>query len=108
MLDYVLSNKISYNLITTDSLKITRYINIIVIKNYIVRLFANVSKKLTSHIMKSEFLYDEIIVIRFITSEDFVCMYAHLCVRGPQLSSLLPVFLRASSLASRQLHSASK
>ena len=35
-------------------------------------------------------------------------MYAHLCVRGPQLSSLLPVFLRASSLASRQLHSASK
>lgn len=56
--------------------------------------------------MKSEFLYDEIIVIRLLQRILRACV--PICARGSQLSSLLPVFLRASSLASRQLRSVSK
>jgi len=40
VLDYVLSDGISYNLIMKDFSGITRFINIIVIRNHIVRLYS--------------------------------------------------------------------
>jgi len=100
VLDYVLSDGISYNLIMKDFSGITRFINIIVIRNHIVRLFANVSEELSLHIMKAK-LFNEIIVIRLL--QRGFCV--HVC---GQLSSLLPVFLRASSLASPRACSTSK
>lgn len=64
MLDYVLSDGISHNLITTDSSEIR---GILILSSLGIVLFvlsANASKELTSHIMKAK-LY-EIIVIRLL------------------------------------------